>query len=286
VTEIKVASLNLCWSADAKMRARQRDVLMAGDFDVAMLQEVRSKDLSLLRSEFDWTCHSLDAQASFRDLGVAILGRKGTSLVAHQQLPAQAFVNSDVYEELAAWFHQRHLVVDVSVPGGGMVRMMSAHATPATSRGPGNPKRGVGARKPWFHTTLALWICQWNLPYLFAIDANTPRTDTADWATTQFWWPSDGKGGPGEDVLLGPPDRRLHSARDLWHDWLHLPQGALDRQRVPDDGPLARSHSTGGNWRRYDHLYATKDITPLSMSYAWDPTVSDHSLVSVVVSLD
>jgi hypothetical protein len=125
------------------MRARQRDVLMAGDFDVAMLQEVRSKDLSLLRSEFDWTCHSLDAQASFRDLGVAILGRKGTSLVAHQQLPAQAFVNSDVYEELAAWFHQRHLVVDVSVPGGGMVRMMSAHATPATSRGPGNPKRGV-----------------------------------------------------------------------------------------------------------------------------------------------
>lgn len=286
MTELRVASLNLCWQASDEMRARQREALRAGQFDVVLLQEARKADLGALRPDFDWCCHSLGPQLHQKVLGVAILGRNGTKAVNQLQLAASDFANAEVYDDLARWFHERHLAVDVQTSDGRVVRMLTAHATPGTSKGPGSPKRGVGKRKPWFHTRLASWIAEWSAPVVFAIDANTPASDTLDWATTRFHIPADAEGRPGEDLLLGEPGRKLHHARDLWRAWLDSPEGAADRALVPALGPLARSHLTGGNWYRYDHLYATEDVAPLWMSYTPDPTVSDHALVAATISID
>jgi endonuclease/exonuclease/phosphatase family metal-dependent hydrolase len=285
MTELNVASLNLCWQASDVHRARQREVIRAGNYDVVLLQEARKVDLRAIQEDFDWCCHSLSPEVHHTVLGTAILGRNGTTPIAQHQLPREAFANTEVYDDLARWFHERHIAVDVQVADGPTVRMLSAHATPGTSDGPGSPKRGVGHLKPWFHTQLALWIREWPSPFLFAIDANTPAVDTLDWATTRFHIPADGEGRPGEDLLLGPPGRRLHQARDLWRVWLDRPEGAPDREDVPAEGPLARSHLTGGSWYRYDHLYATEDIAPKAMRYTWDPSVSDHSLVSATISI-
>jgi hypothetical protein len=122
-----------------------------------------------------------------------------------------------------------------------LLRLLSAHATPGTSLGPGTRSAGL-ALKPWFHTRLAEWISGSQQPFIFAIDANTPAVDTLDWATSRFHIPSDGDARPGEDLLLGPPDRRLHAARKAL---LHLRRGrvrfALTQQcRSQNPGDVTR----------------------------------------------
>ena len=208
------------------------------------------------------------------------MGRAGTRLSSKHQLAASDFVDSEVDEDLGRWFHERHLAVDVAFPDGCNIRLASAHATPGTSKGPGPAHRGVGRRKPRFHTRLAEWMSGWAAPFLFGIDANTPSVDALDWERMRFHMPSDGA-GPGEDLLLGPEGKALHPARDLWRAWLDCPAGARDRDAIPEEGPLARSHQTGGRWYRYDQIWATPDLVPTKMSYLFDPAISDHSLVSV-----
>jgi hypothetical protein len=95
---------------------------------------------------------------------------------------------------------------------------------------------------------------------------------------------------PGEEFLLGRPGTSLHRVRDLWRAWLETSAGNADRQAIPPEGPLARSHFTGGRWYRYDHVYATPDIVPLAMSYQPpdpDPerAMSDHALVTATIEL-
>ncbi len=283
---LKVASLNLCWQATDDERVGQRSALADGDFDVVMLQEARKVDLAAISEDFDWCVHSLGEDIHDHVLGCAVLGRNGTESVGVHQLAKHEFVNDDVYEDLARWFHERHVATDVRLQGGATLRVMSAHATPGTSKGPGSPKRGVGRRKPWFHTRIARWIAEWDKPYIFAIDANSPRDDVLDWDDVQFHIPSTGPGSPGEDLLLGRPGTNLHGSRDLWHVWLDSEDGRTDREAIPDGGPLARSHFTGGRWFRYDHLYGTPDITPTAMSYTtFDPRISDHALVSATLKV-
>lgn len=281
-----MASLNLCWDATNEQRARQRVALVDGDFDVVLLQEARRVDLPALADGFEWCEHSLSSGTHSKVLGTAILGRNGTKPVARHQLERAAFTGDDMYDDLTRWYVERHLAVDVALVDGPTVRMLSAHATPGSSKGPGSPKRGVQDRKRWFHTHLARWVATWADPFVFAIDANTPRVDTLDWATTEFWVPSADDGLSGEDVLLGAPGVRGHLGHDLWREWLDSPAGAGDRAAVPTEGPLARSHQTkGGAWFRYDHLYGSDSVHPTAMSYVYDAGVSDHALVSANLTI-
>jgi hypothetical protein len=137
---------------------------------------------------------------------------------------------------------------------------------------------------------MALWLAQWEMPFLFAVDANAPRDDVADWSGVRFFMPSAGPGRPGEEMLLGPPGTRLHRGQDLWRVWLASTGGTADRQAVPLGGPLAQSHFTGGRWHRYDHLYATPEILPVRMQYETpdanpERAVSDHALVTATLEV-
>jgi hypothetical protein len=264
--------------------------LIDGGFDLILLQEVRKVDLNGLRDEFDWCCHSLGPDIHSMVLGVAILGRDGVEPLATHQLAAVDFVNGEVYDDLGRWFHERHLALDVRLESGTEVRVASFHATPGTSDGPGSPKRGVGQLKPWFHTRIAQWLSTWDMPFLFAVDANSPAIDVLDWEGVRFHIPCAGTGRPGEDFLIGPPGTRLHRAEDLWRVWLNSAAGKLDRDAVPVEGPLARAHFTGGRWYRYDHLYATSDIVPVAMAYQApdsnpETAISDHALVTATLDV-
>jgi hypothetical protein len=281
-TTLRFASLNLwCFGTPEHRRAQER-VLRGDTFELVAVQEATRAKVARIAETggFDWLRCSLPESVRDARLGVAVLGRGLPEPVGVDQLPAEAFVNDEVYPNLARWFHERHLAVDVPVGDDRILRVGSFHATPGTSSGPGSPKLGVGAaRKPWFHTILAEWVATWAGPYVFAIDANTPAVDSLDWEAGRFHVPAV-NGGPGEDRLLGPPGVAAHEARDLWRVWLGQPAGRDDLAAVPEGGPLARSHHTGNRWYRYDHIWASADVTPEQMAYRYDAKVSDHALVT------
>jgi hypothetical protein len=278
---MRVGTLNLCWTTSGEGRRHQRAAIEAEGFDLLLVQEARRSDLRALSDLFDWSVHSLGPGAHSGVLGVAILGRRPWKPLAAHQLAADQFGRASVeYPELGRWFHERHLAVDVE-GDGRRLRLLSAHATPGTSQGPGPDKRGVGTLKPWFHSTLAHWIAGWEEPYLFAIDANTPAAETLE--SSRFHLPLGPGQDAGEDQLLGDSAARVHTARDLWRDWLAMPEGARDLAAVGADGPLAQSHRIGDAWYRYDHMWASPTVKLQEMRYRYDATVSDRALVAATV---
>jgi hypothetical protein len=194
---LRIASLNLDWKSTREHRKRQHKVLRSGDFNLVLLQEARAEDIQALiaSGDFDWSRHSLGATARPGVLGVAVLGRGVVPRELHQLTQADFMAgNHELYDDLARWFHERHLAVDVDLADGRTLRVLSAHATPGTSRGPGQPKRGVGTLKPWFHTRLADWIATWEPPFVFAIDANTPKSESLETNETEFHQPASNHG--------------------------------------------------------------------------------------------
>jgi hypothetical protein len=287
---LRFGLLNLWCFGGPRRRAQQEAVLADAGLDVVCLLEVDPKDIERFAeaSGFSWWQCSLGADVSGRPLAVAIAGSSRVTPRAAVQLSIDDFLQvhdgPPIYLELARWYHERHLAVDIDLGVGTEIRVGAFHATPATSRGPG--RLGVGGRKPWFHTRIADWVATWPAPYLFAIDANTPRLDVLAWDETEFYWPSGRAGTPGEAFLVGPPDTVRHRARDLWREWLESPAAASDLALVPPGGPLARSHRLrGGRWCRYDQMWATDALRVLNMSYEYDTSCSDHALVTATVSI-
>jgi hypothetical protein len=282
--------LNLWCFGGPRRRAQQEEALAAASLDVVCLLEVNPKDIERFAeaSGFSWWRCSLGADVSGRPLAVAIAGSSRVTPRAAVQLSIDDFLQvhdgPPIYPELARWYHERHLAVDIGLDGGAEIRVGAFHATPATSLGPGH--LGVGGRKPWFHTRIADWVATWRSPYLFGIDANTPRVDALAWAETEFFWPSGRAGTPGEAFLVGPPDTVRHRAGDLWREWLINPAAVSDLALVPPGGPLARSHRLpGGRWCRYDQMWATDDFQVVGMRYDYDISCSDHALVAATVSI-
>ena len=291
--QFHLGMLNLCSPGGA---SREALVARLSDtsLDLLLLQEVNVGALPWLSSELgmDWFRCSLGADIHDARLGVAILGQASVEPRATHQLEAQDF-NQAVYPELARWFHERHLALDLSITDK-VLRVGVFHATPGTSKGPGGLGLGVGYRKPWFHARLAEWVAEWPAPFLFGIDANTPRVDALHLSETQFHMPSSALGEPphGEDLLLGQPGVALHEAHDLWRTWLASPEGVHDLAAIPPGGPLARSYTTDKDsshanrtWYRYDQVWASAGIQPTNMAYDYDPIVSDHALVTATIEL-
>jgi len=287
---LRFGLLNLWCFGGPRRRAQQEAVLAAAGLDVVCLLEVDPKDIERFAdaSGFSWWRCSLGADVSGKPLAVPIGGSARVTPQATLQLSVDDFLDvhdgPPIYPELARWYRERHLAVDLSLADGIEIRVGAFHATPATSLGPA--RMGVGGRKPWFHTRIADWVATWRSPYLFGIDANTPKVDALAWAQTEFFWPSGRAGTPGEAFLVGPPGTVRHRAHDLWREWLmsHAAVGIL--AQIPPEGPLARSHRlVGGRWCRYGQVWATDDFHVLEMGYDYDLSCSDHALVTASVKL-
>lgn len=288
---LRVGLLNLWCFGGPRRRARQEAVLSEANLDVLCLLEVDASDIERFAAASGcswWRC-SLGVEVAGRRLSVAVAGSARVTVRDAVQLSVDDFLEEHdgvpIYPELARWYHERHLAVDLSLPDGTDIRVGAFHATPGTSRGPG--RLGVRGRKPWFHTRIAEWVATWRTPYLFGVDANTPKRDMPSWADSEVFWPSGRAGAPGEEFLVGSPSSVRHKAGDLWRQWLSAPAGAGDLALVPSDGPLARSHHLrGGRWCRYDQLWATDEFRVLDMRYDYDLSCSDHAFVSATVDLE
>ena len=256
---LRFGLLNLWCFGGLSRRARQQEVIAHADLDVLCLLEVDPADIErfALTCDFAWWRCSVGANVPGRHLAVAVVGSSRVTPRRQVQLSVNDFLQDHdgltTYPELARWYHERHIAVDLGTAEEAEIRVGAFHATPGTSRGPG--RMGVSGRKPWYHTRIAEWVATWPAPYLFGIDANTPKRDALAWSETEFFWPSGRAGHPGEEFLVGPPGTVAHRARDLWREWLMSPAGASDLAGVPSDGPLAQSHRLpGGRWCRYDNV--------------------------------
>lgn len=299
VPELTLLSLNLDWTASAAARSRQCGAVneacreLGGEPALLALQE--TKPASVRRFvDGGWEVLAATKARPKGKLGVAVLGRGGVVAASEPiHLDPEWFLHGAVYPELAAWFAERAVAVDVRV-GDQVLRFASLHATPGSSRGPG--KRGVGgSRKPWFHRRIADWMATWARPYAFAIDANSPDTESLD--SVKFFAESRCEAGEGDLLALrtaegGGP---RHAADDLLRVWLRSERGAEQLRKVTEQqvGPLWISHYTrGGKPKRFDHIWATSEIEPVDVRYwspqlpALDEAVSDHAIVGVRARLD
>jgi hypothetical protein len=115
---------------------------------------------------------------------------------------------------LAARFSTRTLLARIC--GGERPFVAAAfHATPGTGRVDGQL---VSEWKPFSHSGVAVALKSLELPFVCAIDANEPRSESVD--SVSFHW-ADGRPGSGKfAALLGLSP--VHRARDLQRELISI----------------------------------------------------------------
>jgi hypothetical protein len=117
--------------------------------------------------------------------------------------------------ELAARFSARSLMAEIS-DGSDTFIACSLHATPGTGRYGPKPGKLVNQWKPFFHGGAALALSRLTIPFVFAIDANEPRSETLDSVT--FHRRGGRSGALMFAALLGLEPK--HRTRDLLREQL------------------------------------------------------------------
>jgi len=266
----------LTWNlngASGERAARLTDLLdaeLAGGPALAALQEVKPGTFRALEpsSVFDWIVNSLDIRPpgpfdrGNRKLGCLLAGRGDIELLAGDvlwRLPlpersAMARVRWSGIELDAISYH--------SLAGSGF-------------------KAGKGVAYRGLLETLAAR----ERPVLLGLDANTPKLDHPDEASSLFWWPAH------EPLVLGPPDARQHDLSDAFRLWLaaHPAELAAIETERPH-GPLAVTHLRGArnNPCRYDQVWVSPEWTVESVRHPTEASFeagSDHALVSADLRL-
>lgn len=178
-------------------------------------------------------------------------------------------------ERLAARFSTRTLFAEVS---GGERDFVAAalHATPGTGRVGG---KIVSEWKPFFHGAAAISLAELQAPFVFAIDANEPRSETLDSVT--FHWADGRPGSMKFAALLGMSP--LHRARDLQRE---LMSRTATAPAAPGYLELTYTTSGGkgtiGEGRRFDSIWATPEFTLKKMETFYADALTaggDHALL-------
>ena len=182
---------------------------------------------------------------------------------------------------LAIRFSTRTLLAEVS---DGERRFVTAafHATPGTGLVDRKP---VSEWKPFFHGAAAVALAGLELPFVFAIDANEPRAESADSVT--FHW-ADGRPGAAKfAALLGLSP--LHRARDLQRESMARTGAA---PATPAYLMLTYTTSGGGSTaragRRFDSMWATSEFMLGTMDTFYAEALAaggDHALLQADVTL-
>ena len=113
----------------------------------------------------------------------------------------------------------------------------------------------------------------------FTCDANEPQVDALEDDKIEFWDNRDK--GHNAGLLLGK--NKVHSLCDAYKVHINNNNPGIRTN------PLAFSHKTGGNLRRYDFIYCSSDWKVHHVEYPYEESVnasSDHSMVIGEFSLD
>ena len=244
---LRFAALNLCAYPNRGWRPSLAELLASVEPDVVLLQEVRRSWVEPLEQITGLSIvHSHDASPRLAGAppdGVAIGVRAGIAVRRSWRIEPEDFEPARVAAEidestpsghevmpprLAARYALRTLFSELSVSGRSLV-VATLHATPGTSRVrlPDNTRRRVREWKTFFHGAAAIALRETRLPFVFAIDANEPRSETLDGSVFHC---ADRPGVKKLQALLGQAP--IHRGRDLLRE-IHPP----------------RRRSTRGCWR-------------------------------------
>lgn len=179
-------------------------------------------------------------------------------------------------ENLACRNAARNVFAELKLNGTRFV-IAALHATPGTSEV--SKKQTVDQWKPFFHGAVAVELGRLNLPFVFAIDANEPKTETAD--AIEFHWPEGKAGFAKIDALLGLKPK--HRGRDLLRESLKT-----SGQQTASETYLVLTHSLrGGEGRRFDSIWATPEFALRDIKINLEDALAaktDHALL--VADLD
>jgi exonuclease III len=300
---LRIVSLNMrAFFGPGGSQAEDLASLIAShDPDVVLLQEARPRWLEVVcRAAGLDGAHSLDVApqaARRRGDGCVIAVRSPLRIERLWRLEPSAFTPAIVatalkdpvpfrYEvlpdALAERFSTRALFAEVSGATRPFVAA-SFHATPGEGR---VGKQKVSDWKPLFHGAAAIALSELDLPFVFAIDANEPPTETAD--AVRFGWEEGRPGAAKLAALLGLPP--IHRARDLQREQLK------NTGRAPATAEyLALTYTTSGGkatrgaGRRFDSIWATSEFKIGSFDTFYAEALaagSDHALLRAVTTLN
>lgn len=160
---------------------------------------------------------------------------------------------------------------------GAPVCACSFHATPGTGRYGPKPAKLVHEYKPFFHGGVAVGLSRLEIPFVFGIDANEPRSETVD--SVAFHWVDGRLGARKMGALLGL--KPAHRARDLQREHLAASQAA-----PASDSYLALTYTTHhggpGGGRRFDSIWATPEFALQTFSTHYEQALAagtDHALL-------
>jgi len=187
------------------------------------------------------------------------------------EIPDELPVGSQpVPERLTYRYSARALLAELTV-GGRRFAAGSFHATPGTAKVGGVR---VSEWKSFFHAGVALQLAKLEVPFVFAIDANEPRSETLD--NTTFHMNERRPGAAKFGALLG--HNPIHRARDLLRESL-----AVQGTAPASADYLTLTYTTrGGQGRRFDSMWATKEFALAGMDTYYDEALdagTDHALI-------
>jgi len=196
---VRIASLNLraMPNRDFTKLEPLAALLASFDPDVVLLQECRAGWLEFVCAQSGLSgvrSHDLlDGVEGLPADGTAVAVRAplqidtATTLSAEQFAPAavHALVGPDTpsgYEQLPAAllgrFRSRSLLAEIT-GAGPRFAACSFHATPGTGHYGPKPGKAVDKYKSFFHGGVAVALLGLEIPFIFAIDANEPRSETS-----------------------------------------------------------------------------------------------------------
>jgi len=256
-----------------------------------VLQECRRPWLELVCQATGLTgyhAHTLApavAPRAFSPDGCAIAISSKLNVIRTWRIAPEAFlpdaVQTGIFEELPARFKQmpdrlacrysgRSILAELELDGERFVAA-SFHATPGTGEVGGVV---VGDWKPFFHGAVALELKRLDLPFVFAMDANEPLSETVD--SIRFHWDDERSGVKKLQALLGTAP--IHRGRDLFRERLRTSRGTP----ASPDVLFATYAPTPGFQRRFDSMWATPDFELSDFKTELDEVVragGDHALL-------
>jgi hypothetical protein len=178
--------------------------------------------------------------------------------------------------ELIGRYRARSLLAEL-LAGDRTFVAGSFHATPGTGRFGPKPGVRVGRFKPYFHAAAAAALSRLDAPFVFAIDANEPRSETLE--TVTFHRNGGRLGDAQVGVLMGLAP--VHRGRDLLRAHMTAMKGTPASANVL--AVTYRTHNGGdAGRRRFDSIWASPDFALAGFETHYEPALSagtDHALL-------
>jgi endonuclease/exonuclease/phosphatase family metal-dependent hydrolase len=256
----------LSWNVNGRVQAALRsqlDKLLTRTADIVALQEVTPETYVAWCEGLMGEHYSVVSTADLLALPYPdpTIERRYMNLIAARHplalLPGLSF---DTPDQARIAFPEKYVVTRVTVDGIA-IDVHNAHLVPGSTQGIIKVHMFEAIRRRLDEPTTS--------PRILCGDFNTPRSE--DDTSVTKWARNDPRWDRAERSVLEHPELR-----------------DVHRELRQAGEPFPASHFTGGTPRRYDHIYAPRDLLPTACEYlsGWlDSGLSDHAPVEAQFAL-